>query len=270
MLTHQKKVIYYGKNQQQFGHLYRPVNAKKMPVLIVIHGGYWKDNHNLESYPTSAIVNYLQEFNVAIWDLEYRRMNCVGENIQAPWPAVFEDIADGIDHLKKINQQEYLDLNRILVIGHSAGGLLATWAASREKVTAKSELYHNEPLRIQQVISISGILNLFAEDDVDQPEQIRRLMGGNKVTYPLRYAACDPSTLYTPNIDITLVHGAQDSCVNVLQALHYMSIASENVTNVIMPEADHFSMLPHDGYWQEYQWQTLQQLIAQAIAKLEQ
>jgi len=263
-----KKVIYYGVDSQQFGHLYKPEGANAVPVVIVIHGGYWKDNHDLDSYPTSAIVNYLQEFSLAVWNLEYRRMDSVGENTQAPWPAVFEDIANGIDHLEKIKAQEGLDLKRTLVIGHSAGGLLATWAGSRRQIAVNSELYRNQPLQIQQVISIAGILNLFAADDVDQPMQITRLMGGDKTTHPTRYAACDPSTLHKPNIDLTLIHGAQDSCVKVSQAQNYCDLAQGRVKKVIMAEADHFSMLPHEGPWVDSQWQQLKQLITLAIAKM--
>jgi len=268
MPSHLKKIHYYGKGKQQFGHLYKPKKSMGVPVVIVIHGGYWKDNHNLDSYATSAIVDYLQTLNVAVWDLEYRRMDAIGKNSKAPWPATFNDVANGVDYLDSIKDKEGLDLNSILLIGHSAGGHLATWAASRMNIPASSELYKRKPLPIKNVISIAAILNLFAASDIDQPEQIARLMGGSAKAHPTRYLACDPSSLYEPTINITVVHGAQDTCVKAAQAKHYCEKSNGNVNQIIMPNADHFSMLPHDGFWVEQQWQQIKKLIALAIAAL--
>lgn len=263
-----KQNIFYGHYSQQFAQLYNAKCANNTPVVIVIHGGYWKDNHNLDSYATSSIVDYLQTFEVAIWNIEYRRMNAEGENIKAPWPAPFKDIADGIDHLRTIKDIEGLDLNRILLIGHSAGGHLATWAASRASINSDSELYSESPLPIQRIISIAGILNLHALQDVDQPAQIQRLMGGSPQTHPERYRACDPCFLNNTYMNLTVVHGRKDACVEVSQALHFCSKAKGNVEQIIIEEADHFSMLPHDGQWQEAQWQQIKQLIAQQIKGL--
>jgi acetyl esterase/lipase len=262
------KKYFYGEDNQQFGDLYRPKGFKVVPVVIVIHGGYWKNNHDLNSYATIAIVDHLKTLNVAIWNLEYRRMESLGENNKAPWPASFEDVAKGIDHLRTINTLENLDLNRLLLIGHSAGGHLATWAASRRCLSSDSDLYQPNPLPIKSVIAIAAILNIFAEEDVDQPKQIERLMGGTAKTHPARYLACDPSTLYEPNLNITIVHGEQDTCVKVAQAKHYCEKSNGNVKQIMMPDADHFSMLPHDGEWVESQWQQIKKLIGSEIAAL--
>ncbi|PKG83028.1 alpha/beta hydrolase [Colwellia sp. 75C3] len=268
MTNHLKKIIFYGRDSQQFAHLYKPNSTKILPIVVVIHGGYWKDSHSLDSYATSAIVDYLQGFDTAIWNLEYRRMDAIGENIKAPWPATFKDIAAGLDHLKTIANEENLDLNRVLLIGHSAGGHLTTWAASRSNIAPDSELYEEKPLSIHSVISIAAISNLFNAGDVDQPEQIQRLMGGCANTKAERYLACDPSTLYSEDINLTLVHGAQDTCVNISQTQHYCDNAKGVVDQIIMPNADHFSMLPHDGQWQAEEWQQLKTLIAEKIKTL--
>ncbi|WP_434928426.1 alpha/beta hydrolase [Shewanella sp. HL-SH2] len=268
MSKHLKKIIYYGNNSQQFAHLYLPKGTTNIAVVIVIHGGYWKDNHSLETYATSAIVEYLQDFDVAILNLEYRRMNAIGANINAPWPATFKDVADGLDHLKVIGAQHSLDLERVLLIGHSAGGHLATWAASRGNIARDSELYCASPLAIKRVIAISAILNLFAANEVDQPEQINRLMGGEASTMHQRYLSCDPLSLNSKSINLTLVHGAQDTCVSINQTQQYCLYAKGKVNQVIMAEADHFSMLPHEGQWQVEQWLQIQALIAENIKAL--
>jgi hypothetical protein len=269
MKNHPVKTIYYGIDSQQFAHLYKPKHAKNLPVVVVIHGGYWKDNHSLDSYATSAIVDYLQEFHVAIWNLEYRRMDAVGENIKARWPASFKDVADGLDHLQTIADEESLDLNRVLLIGHSAGGHLASWAASRDSIAQDSELYDENPLTIQRVISIAAIVNLFAANEVDQPEQVSRLMGGCANTKRARYLACDPSSLSHEGINLTLIHGVQDTCVSIKQAHYYCDNTKGKVNKIILHEADHFSMLPHDGHWRLEEWQQIKEIIRQNIGALD-
>ena len=37
----------YGAHEDQFADLYRPRSLKMLPVMVIIHGGYWKDNHTL-------------------------------------------------------------------------------------------------------------------------------------------------------------------------------------------------------------------------------
>ena len=268
MNTHQKKTVSYGSESQQFAHLYTPTHANNTPVVIVVHGGYWKDNHSLETYATHAIVDYLQTFEVAIWNVEYRRMNTEGENINAPWPTTFKDVADAIDYLRHIQHSESLDLRRVLIIGHSAGGHLATWAASREGIAADSELYYNDPLKIQRVVTIAGILDLVSVNDVDQPEQIYRLMGGTPHSHPERYLACNPSRLCHPQMVLTVIHGGRDTCVNVSQVAQFCEQTRARVRQIMLPTADHFSMLPHNGHWVETQWQQIQQLIAEEIVAL--
>ena len=148
----------YGVDSQQYGQLIRPQNDAYLPVVIVIHGGYWKDNHSLDTYPTKQIVEYLADKSVAVWNLEYRRMNSMGPNITAPWPTIFSDVAQGIDFLTTFATEHKLDLSNVLIIGHSAGGHLATWAASRGMIDKNSALYKAEYLAIKTVIAIAGWL----------------------------------------------------------------------------------------------------------------
>lgn len=265
MGMHMKKRIHYGGNSQQFGQLIKNDKARNLPVVIVIHGGYWKDNHSLDSYATIAIVDYLKSFNVAIWNLEYSRMESSGLNKKAPWPAVHEDVASGIDFLTTIAEEESLDLSRILIIGHSAGGSLAVWAGCRNLIPLTSALYKTASLPIKSVLSIAGILKLSCCDDVEQPEQVHRLMGGSYDQYPERYQACDPHLLQNPNIDLTIMHGNKDNCVQIAQAQSYCDNAKGTIEKVFIAEADHFSMLPHEGLWQMSHWKILQAKIADKI-----
>ena len=258
----------YGSHDDQFGHLYRPEGQIDRPVLIVIHGGYWKDNHTLESYATKAIVERFKTSGAAIWNLEYRRMNADGANTKAPWPAVFQDVAAGIDYLQSIAETQQLDLDRILVVGHSAGGHLAAWAASRGSIPRSSPLYCEDPLVPTRAVSIAGILDLREMTGLSQPLQPERLMGGSVDEFPERYAAANPAQLHADSVPMTVVHGELDEDVPIAQLETYATnTGNPNVQTVRMKDADHFGMLPLDGQ-EPADWPRLVDIIAAELEQL--
>ena len=93
-------------------------------------------------------------------------------------------------------------------------------------------------------------------------------MGGEYLSNFERYQACDPYLLYSDEIQLTIIHGEKDKCVSIKQAEKYYQNANSNTELIIIPEADHFSMLPHDGFWQESQWKTVKKSITQQIEYL--
>lgn len=112
-------VSYYGPDPAQFGELWLPGTAPGETVVLV-HGGFWRARYDLSlGRPLAAD---LVRRGYAVWNLEYRRAGAGGG-----WPATFEDIAAGIDHLADLP----VGTSRVVAIGHSAGGHLAAWAAGR-------------------------------------------------------------------------------------------------------------------------------------------
>ena len=257
--------ILYGTDSEQFGDLYLPeyqnIQIGLLPVIILIHGGYWKDNHDLNSYATSQLIPELVTSGWAVWNIEYRRMNSEGDNVKAPWPSVFTDIAAAVDALRLFADEHSLDIHNVSVIGHSAGGCLALWAASRRQIPVESPLYNPNPLKIHSVISVGGVLSLTHPEDLCQPAQIMRLMGGSVSDWPERYKACDPAQLYDPSVRTLVIHGRNDQTVNVRQALRYAETTPNTIQLDIWPHTDHFSMLPHAGAWSEQQWRSLNENI---------
>jgi len=258
----------YGPHEDQFGQLFRPAGPGARPVLIVIHGGYWKDNHTLESYATHALVEKFKTSGAAIWNLEYRRINADGDNTKAPWPAVFQDVSAGIDYLRSIADTQYLDLNRVLVVGHSAGGHLAAWAASRGSIPESSELFREDPLIPTRAVSIAGILDLRLTQSLGQPLQVERLLGGPVDEFPERCAAANPAQLHADAVPMTVVHGVLDEDVAIAQLEAYAS-TTENPAfqSIRMKDADHFGMLPLDGL-EPPDWPWLVDIIAAELEQL--
>ena len=112
----------YGDDPSQLGELFLPDGGGPYAVVVVIHGGYWKARYDRSLM--SGLCEDLVSRGIAAWNLEYRRVGNGGG-----WPETFADVASGIDLLAELDAS--LDLERVGAIGHSAGGHLALWAASR-------------------------------------------------------------------------------------------------------------------------------------------
>ncbi len=88
----------YGSDPNQFGDLRLPKGAGPFPVVMNIHGGFWRAKYDLlhAGHFCAAITGK----GIATWNLEYRRNGNPGGG----WPGTFEDIASGYRFLPQIAQ----------------------------------------------------------------------------------------------------------------------------------------------------------------------
>lgn len=123
--------VRYGAHPEQFGDLYLPDgNAEAAPVVVLIHGGFWRAKYGLDLM--TPLAEDLTRAGFAAWNIEYRRVAQPGGG----WPGTLHDVADAIDQLAGIATTAPLDLDRVAFVGHSAGGHLALWAAGRPAIAA--------------------------------------------------------------------------------------------------------------------------------------
>src|SRR5258706_15482483 len=85
----------YGAEPFQFGELYLPDNAGPHPVVILIHGGYWRARYGLDLM--TGLAEDLVICGIAAWNIEYRRLGDPGGG----WPGTFLDVALAADYLRK-------------------------------------------------------------------------------------------------------------------------------------------------------------------------
>jgi pimeloyl-ACP methyl ester carboxylesterase len=143
-----------------------------------------------------------------------------------------------------------LDLGRVLVIGHSAGGHLGLWAAARHRVPASSELWTADPLPLAGAISLAGIADLrrFLESQqssCDGPV-VTRLLGGTPEEVPERYRAASPVEMLPVGVRQVLITGADDPIVPPGHGSHYARAArasGDQVDEVIIEHAAHFEVI---------------------------
>ncbi|MBO9704722.1 MAG: alpha/beta fold hydrolase, partial [Arthrobacter sp.] len=120
--------IQYGPGKDQWGDLYLPADEAHS-VVVVIHGGFWRELRTAEiTVPESED---LAARGFAVLNLEYRRVGGAGgAGDGGGWPATGEDILAGIRALQGTSVSGL----PIVLLGHSAGGQLAAWAAGHVEV----------------------------------------------------------------------------------------------------------------------------------------
>jgi acetyl esterase/lipase len=117
----------YGSTPDQIGDLRIPDGPGPHPVAVLIHGGFWRRPWQRDLMDGIAVD--LADRGVATWNIEYR---CGPEG----WKETLEDVGAAVDHIARLTGEHAIDPNRAAVVGHSAGGHLALWAAGRSGLPA--------------------------------------------------------------------------------------------------------------------------------------
>ena len=236
----------YGSDTSQFGELRLPKGKGPFPVVVVIHGGCWYSEYDL-----GYVANFnaaLTQLGVATWSLEYRRIGNPGGG----WPGTFVDVARGADHLRVLARSYNLDLNRVIVLGHSAGGQLALWLAARHRLPKDSPLYSNNPLPLQGIVSLAGITDL-RRYRPNCGEAVNKLLGGSPEEVPDRYQQTSPMELLPLQVEQRLIQGTLDKIVPVDFSRDYEAAArkkGDRVRLTILPNAGHFDLIaPNSSAW---------------------
>lgn len=152
--------VRYGAEPPQRIDIFLPAGPGPHPVAILIHGGCWSASTSGREQLRHLGAD-LAESGIAVWSLGYRRANEAGGG----YPGTFQDVSAAIDRLRDEASTYHLDLSRTVLIGHSAGGHLALWAAARAGLPLNSPLYVSSPFMPRAVISLAGVgdLKVFAK-----------------------------------------------------------------------------------------------------------
>ena len=132
--------IAYGPAPAQMVELFLPKGNGPHPVVVLIHGGCFLAEY--QGLPqTSGIAADLAGRGYAVWNVEYRKLGEDG----AGYPGTFQDVADAVDRIRTEAPTYKLDSRRVVAVGHSAGGHLGLWAASRARLPKDSPLWRARP-----------------------------------------------------------------------------------------------------------------------------
>ena len=218
----------YGEHRSQRADLHLPPGAGPHPVVVTIHGGSWQKRYG--RIVMRGLVGDLVRNGNAVWNIEYRRLGDGGG-----WPATFLDVAAAIDQLRVIDAP--MDLGSVSVLGHSAGGHLALWAAGRERLPAGSP--GAEPaVAIARAVGQAPVSDLAGAYRLWRGGAVRMLMGGSPEEVPGRYAVGDPVALVPLAIPVLIVHGVLDEIVSIQLSRSYAAHSRARGGEVELIEID--------------------------------
>lgn len=231
---------HYGAKEFQFADLRVPEGAGPFPVVVLVHGGCWLAQYGLGHL--AAMAQALTDAGVATWTLEFRRVGNAGGG----WPGTFLDVAQGTDYLRTVAPEHNLDLNRVVVSGHSAGGHLALWLAARHKLPPESELYLADPLPFAGVIALAPAADLeltYRNQTCSGVSQ--QLVGGTPEQYPQRYLDGSAAALLPLGIPQVIITGDHDPGWLEVSRVYQdkAKAAGETVEIIIPPNAGHFELV---------------------------
>lgn len=225
-----------GPDRSQVADLHLPGGPGPHPVAVLLHGGYWQTKHG--RLVTRPLALDLARRGVAAWNLEYRRLGD-GRGGGGGWPMTFDDVAGGIDALASVDAP--LDLSRVVLVGHSAGGQLALWAARRSLLPAGA-VGASPHVVASAVCALAPVTNL---------ERARvhaeALLGGEAVEVPDRWEQADPIRAGAPGVPVLVVHPTADETVPVKRSREYA--AAHGVDLVETPGSHRDPIDPSSQAW---------------------
>jgi acetyl esterase/lipase len=207
--------------------------STRTTLVLFLHGGFWRDEWDRAH--TGPLATALADEGLLVVTPEYRRVGPRG--LAVGWPDLFDDVRSAVRILPALVAERVgVDVARVVLAGHSAGGHLAIWAAAEA--------------RGQQSYGVVALAPV-----ADLREAYRRglgdgaaaaLLGGGPDEVADRYAAADPVALVPIGCPITVVHGERDVQVPLDLSRRFADAAAAaggEVTLVQLPGIDHFQVI---------------------------
>ena len=232
------RTIFYGRATEQFGELSLPGAGEALPVVVNIHGGFWKVEYDLAH--ARPFCRALTAAGYATWNIEYRRVGQPGGG----WPGTLDDVRAAAELLGPLAARYSLDLSQMVLVGHSAGGQLALWLAA------------------EGVIPFRGVVALAAVSDLrwaaghrlsDGGDAVQRFLGGEPEEVAVRYDMASPFERLPLRVPQQLLHGRLDRDVPLALSERYVARAQalgDDATLTVLPNTGHMPLIdPESEAW---------------------
>jgi acetyl esterase/lipase len=233
--------IPYGPGVSQAVEWMGTTGPTRSTVVVAVHGGFWRARYGLDHLRPFCRALASRGFPVA--SLEYRRLGEPGGG----WAGTLEDVESALASVAA-RAQEVLHVSAALLVGHSAGGQLALWAASRAKAS------------FGRTLPLVGAVGLAAASDLVEAFQrdlshgvVREFVGGSPEDVPQRYRQASPLLLLPLGVPTVLVHGTDDEDVPYAMSSAYVErarSAGDEAHLVTLEGGGHFDVIePESRFW---------------------
>ena len=164
------KIIQYGPSKSQFFRLSLPtilqLKGPSAPVIVIIHGGFWKQKYSIDNSAIESLAPFFVSQGFAACEVEYRRIPPAGNTEsndedcfdRGGYPATNNDIQAALEKIfvlcRSCAETDIIPLNadKIVLVGHSAGGYLALWSCRQGSAI---------PFRPALCVGLAPICDLF-------------------------------------------------------------------------------------------------------------
>ena len=213
----------YGEDDDQVLDLYGREAADGRPVVLVLHGGFWRAPFTRRN--TRALAVAFAEAGWTSANVEYRRLG----------PGAYRPMLDDVRRAR----ERLAEFDSAIAVGHSAGGHLALWLATEGAVDA--------------AVTLGGVCDLAAGAAAGLgSDAVAEFLGGSPTEVPDAYRLADPAARLPLGRRQVLVHGVDDDRVPIDHARRYAERASAAGDDCRLVEVDagHFEPIdPRSAVW---------------------
>lgn len=232
--------VAYGDHPEQVADLRRPAGAgPARPLVVVLHGGFWRSEYDRSH--TGPLAAALAALGYPVAQLEFRRTGQPGGG----WPGTLTDVLAGVAALPGLAAAALpgrIGPGAPILLGHSAGGHLALYAAA------------HAPAVVGGVLALAPVSDLGEAYRLDlDGGAVAALLGGGPAEFPDRYRTTDPRALVPVRSRTVVVHGALDRQVPVEMSRTFVAgatAAGTDITLLELPKCEHFGLIdPESPAW---------------------
>lgn len=214
------KKINYSADADCFIQIAEPETITQNKLLVLIHGGYWRQEKALDT------ITGMQELFVSlgylVCNVEYRR------GVKNPWPIPLMDVKSAIRKIK-----ERYPTYEIVLIGHSVGGQLALLNADE----------------VHQIVALAPVTDLiYTNEHQLGDDAVLEYFGSAADTNEL-LAASPYHHLPLTVEKCLIIHGSDDVRVAVETTLDYVKknlLARKNIELLVLPKMAHQTIIEPD------------------------
>ncbi|MBD1845814.1 alpha/beta hydrolase [Cyanobacteria bacterium FACHB-63] len=182
-------------------NVYRPMQSGKNPAIVMIYGGAWRTG---APNANEQFSQYMAAQGYTVLAIDYRHAP------QYKFPTQIEDIKTGLKFIQQHADEYEIDLDRMAIMGRSAGGHLAMLTAyAIDAFSFRAVVNYYSPVELTE-----GYNNPPFPDPIDSRGVLRAFLGGTPVELSDLYRQASPYQQVRSNLPPTLlIYGGRDHVV---------------------------------------------------------